>query len=169
MVRGDAMIGQRLIYIQIRRGWLSIEIYDGHDKVGEAVGAARIAYRISLMSLAVGQVQDSIPLTAEGADFEEYAAFSHPRVLIDRYDLTLAVMRHFMGKAMRGLRGTWVKPTALVQVIEYWEGGVTDFERRTLMRLAEEIGARHSYFIDKLTPCREDELWRLIKQEMDAR
>lgn len=69
---------------------------------------------------------------------DPFVAFCHPRTLIDGWDVTQTIIERRMRKL--GI-GRLFPPPAVVQIMDEWEGGVTDVEQRALMEMLRHCGA----------------------------
>jgi len=150
---------ENVVYVQIRRGWLSIELLGWSGKRGEWSGPAQVA----LVSDRKGQL---VARTSSEANLLEinpgvpFTAFSHPRVLIHDFDKTELLVRHLLRKT--GFKKGLLRTTFVVQVMDQWEGGLTDIEFRAVIELFRRMGAGRVLPIEAFRPLTPPELVFLV-------
>ena len=137
-----------LIYLQLRRGWLSVRIYVSERETGRCEGAANAALRQDKNgrweAFAVGDdtlVAASVPGTTL------FYAFQHPRVILDEFDKTLLLLQMFIRYANGGRKHQ--RPFRMViQLLEGLDRGLTDVEQRALSELGMKAEARSVVFTE---------------------
>lgn len=135
------MLLRSAVYVRIRRHWLSVQVLTSQGCIGEYENTACIA--VSSVRGRNGQViaagNEAVRLGSQ-EDVALHDAFNHPRVFVSGVDSTVMVLRHFIREAYKSKRPI-LRPRMVIHVQEQIEGGLTDVEAVTLMRVALLAGA----------------------------
>lgn len=86
-----------------------------------------------------------VSLLASGVRVEGTGDFSHPRMLIGKFQAAEQLLRQLLQEAYEEAHGKSVfpqRPLVVVHPKEVLEGGLTDIEERVLMEMALGAGAR---------------------------
>ena len=151
---------QTVVHLQIRRRWLSARVltWAGGDFQWEGVPEAFLGTdskgRISARSV------DDAYLAPHGAG-RLFTAFAHPRTIIDGFDDTIHVVRHCIRQG--GYRPRSKNLTFVVQILDQWEGGLSDIERRALTEMCRECGAKTVRFAEGPHALTPPEILHIVK------
>jgi hypothetical protein len=129
---------QSVVYIQIRRRWMSIRV------LSWAGGDTRWDGEPRLLAIRDGRGREELvdpnEFPAEGVlPLREICLFSHPRVAIDQLEDTTVGLKLLLKKAK--LRRSPNRPAFLFHLREQWERGLTDIERQAFVQVGKACGA----------------------------
>lgn len=129
---------QNVVYIQVRRRWISIRVlsWSGGDSRWEGEP------RLLAIRTAKGkeQIVDPETFPAEGImPLREFCLFSHPRVAINQVEDSKLGLRVFLRKAK--LKRAPGKAAFVFHLRESWDGGLTDLERAAFVEVGQACGA----------------------------
>jgi rod shape-determining protein MreB and related proteins len=140
-----------IVYIRIRRKEISLRPIL-HNQESETFGDSPqfAIHKDSGRVVAVGEAA----LMYDGrADFEVVQAFQHPRVCIHNMEATIKLMRLLLDRAVprrqRYALGMLRRQVHFVyHLLQPWEGGITDIERRAFYDLTRAVGGTNYFLWD---------------------
>jgi hypothetical protein len=130
---------QSVVYIQIRRQWVGIQILTWSGNLTEWSGTPEALIVPDTRGIRHAFAVDD-PRVKDYSLYRPFVAFSHPRVLIDRFDETEKTLALCLRKA--GFRRASMFPKCVIHVKDEWLGGVSDLELRALMELSRSLGTK---------------------------
>ncbi|MEZ0327527.1 MAG: hypothetical protein ACAH95_16635 [Fimbriimonas sp.] len=139
---------QSIVYLQIRRRWLSVRVltWSGGDFCwhgpAEIFITADSKGQPTLMSPEAARTNP----TLVGRFF---TAFAHPRAFIDGFDETRALIKFYIRES--GYKTRSKKLIFLVHLRDDWEGGLSDVESRALVDICRQCGASEVRMADQPT------------------
>jgi len=104
------------------------------------------------------------PALLSAMEHRPFRAFSHPRVVMDDFFQTGAMLRAMLRRF--GVRKSVVPWVYVIHVQDEWEGGLADIERRALIHLARENGANHALLVTGNRELSPPDLLRIAKRRV---
>lgn len=117
------------------------------DSPGVARGfddTAVIAVRTENENKIVAAIGESAEKMKGTANVELFRPFSHPRLVFDDYATATKILQHAIRSLHQQIHWTQIRPLAkvIMHPLRAFEGGLTDVERYSLIKLADLCGAR---------------------------
>jgi MreB/Mbl protein len=127
------------VYLRIQRDFLAIRVIGRKGAGGYYEDIPQFAYHThSKKEVAYGS--EATPY-AEMRGYEVARVFHHPRLAIHDLENTEKVLRYFLDKALHS-RMPFRRLNFVIHLLDTWEGGLTDLEKRALDEVSRGIGAR---------------------------
>ncbi|AIE88173.1 hypothetical protein [Fimbriimonas ginsengisoli] len=150
-----------VVYIQIRRRWVSIRLLGWSGRLGEWSGVPEVVFGQDGKGREHAYLPDD-PRATTTIRPRAFIAFAHPRVVLDGFDDTVAALRIMLKLA--GVPAQMVaRTTYLLHIRDEWFGGVSDVERRALIEMAKWLGAGRVLFVDSPTELSPPEVLALVR------
>ena len=143
---------QSIVYLQIRRRWLSIRVLTWSGGDFQWRGPAEAFITIDKKGRKT-LVDPETAHTNQGLPGRWFTAFAHPRAFIDGFVDTSSLLQFYIH--LSGYKSRSKNLIFLVHLRDEWEGGLSDVETRALMEICKSCGASEMRMTDQpveLTP-----------------
>jgi rod shape-determining protein MreB and related proteins len=160
-----------IVYIRIRRKEISLRSIL-HNQEGETF-ADSPQFAIHTESDRVVAVGDAALMYDGRADYKVVQAFQHPRVCIHNMDVTVKLMHLLLDRAVprkqRYSMGMLKRQIHLVyHLLQPWEGGITDIERRAFADLTRSVGGTHYFLWDSPAELTDSQVMEIAERSVQG-
>ena len=160
-----------IVYIRIRRKEISLRpILPNQESETFGDSPQFAIHKESGRVVAVGEAA----LMYDGrADFEVMQAFQHPRVCIHNMDTTIKLLKILLERAVprrhRYSMGIIRRHVHLVyHLMQPWEGGITDIERRAFYDLTRALGGNNYFLWDSPADLTDNQVMEMAERAVEG-
>lgn len=144
--------------VRVQRNWLSVRVVSQHRSTRQYENFTGVMVQTDgngkKKVVAVGQAAE---ITARSPNLTlRCNAFDHPRVVIDDLEIAVLTLTYFLQQVFD--RTVVFVPRLIVQCQRELEGGLTGVERRSLLELAIQAGAREVFLHEATRELSDHEL-----------
>ncbi len=153
-----------VVYIRIRRHWVSVRALPRRGEPTQIEGTARVAIGQAISGAEqVVAFGDEVSASAVGQDVTIHDAFCHPRVLISSIDTAQLVIGEFLRRACGGKRPL-LRFRMVIHLPDESEGGLTDVEERALTEIGLRLGAGRVVISQETAELSDEQVVALVRE-----
>jgi hypothetical protein len=126
-------------YIRVQRDFLAVRVVARKGAGGYYEDVPQFAFHShSKTIVAFGSAATPF---ADARGHEMVRVFHHPRLAVHDLENSEKVLKHFLDEALHR-RVPFLRLNFVVHLLDNWEGGLADIEKRALIHLCRNLGAK---------------------------